>query len=592
MYFLLICCFLSNRILSQTLCKDLFLEDIIINGELSNKAFFYDLCATINGNSINANKAINEYIEKGEFENNYEKVFCYLFHSVTLQEFGRSSEKYVSIKKAYNLSSEIEDPLLRVITIGTYAGNLREYNVSQNIVLDLFNEALDIAEKLPAKYNSMRFFLLNEIGKIHLKNEDYIQSINYFIMARDHIKSSNDIILLSSGNNNIGYGYLKKKDYKKALEYFEKSLSILDVSNPIHLEFKANVYENFGHVYSDLNNRDKAIEYYKEAGNISRRVNSKVLEIRTNLAMILLFDDSSKGNKIPEEIEQMIISVRTYFKKNKNEIVSIHYNGLPERFYKFLVERSQQNHPDNSNISFEDAWKDYQEYIIAFHNTKTSNTVTEDYVNMMNSYYDQVISKEKNEKKVAVQKQLGIIMMLILIILFIITLLRNRILKLEAIKGKNKVVEIENSMMEQRLEFKNEDIINLSTQLSMMLDLKKSIVEKITVLSEKEVTKESLKKLLQDLKIETSIEDRLLVLKSDITKLNSQFLSALMNRYPSLSKTEREICSLIRLNLSTKEIAMIRNTSVNAVKMNRSRIRKKMQLDKNEELDRYIARIK
>lgn len=579
---------------SQSLCEDLFLYDIISKEEFENQAFFEKLCFKLDTDLVTTLEELEVYINKQKFKNNYEEAFCYLLHAVTAHRLNKSSIKYVSIKKAYNLSNKIQDPLLRVIIIGTYAVNLREYNVSDNIILNLFNEALLIAEELPANYNSIRFYQLNEIGKIYLKNKQYSQAISYFIKAKDYIKSSSDVLILSSGYNNIGYGYHMKKDYEKALEYFEKSLKLLDVKNPIHLEFKANLYENFAHVYGALDNRDKAIEYYRRAINISQKVKNEIVEIRATLAMILLFDDFSKSDIIPKQIEEKITLVRTYFKTHKNELTSIHFNGLVEKFHKFLVRRSQERNISSPNISFEAAWEDYEVYIKEFNsvNIKASNIVTEDYVTMMNNYYDQLIIKEKHEKKIAMQKQLGIIILLILIILIVAILLRNRTLKLATVKGKNKIVEIEKSMIQQRLEFKNEDVINLSNQLSMVLSLKKNVVDKITALSEKEVTKESLNKLLQELKMETSIEDRLHVLKSDITKLNSQFLRALMNKYPNLSKTEREICSLIRLNLSTKEIAMIRNTSVNAVKMNRSRIRRKMQLEKHEELDKQIVNIK
>ena len=53
-----------------------------------------------------------------------------------------------------------------------------------------------------------------------------------------------------------------------------------------------------------------------------------------------------------------------------------------------------------------------------------------------------------------------------------------------------------------------------------------------------------------------------------------------------------EICNLIRMNLSMKEIANIRNTSVGAIRTSRYRIRKKMNIPKGKELEMVIQNIR
>ena len=61
-----------------------------------------------------------------------------------------------------------------------------------------------------------------------------------------------------------------------------------------------------------------------------------------------------------------------------------------------------------------------------------------------------------------------------------------------------------------------------------------------------------------------------------------------MDQYPSLTKAEREVCALLRINLSMKEVASIRNTTVESVKSIRYRLRKKMEIPKNTELEAHI----
>ena len=65
----------------------------------------------------------------------------------------------------------------------------------------------------------------------------------------------------------------------------------------------------------------------------------------------------------------------------------------------------------------------------------------------------------------------------------------------------------------------------------------------------------------------------------------------LINAFKELTKTEREVCSLLRLSLSVKEIASIRNSSSDAIKVTRYRIRKKMNVPKGQKLEVFIQNL-
>ncbi|MBL4605685.1 MAG: hypothetical protein JKY02_08525 [Flavobacteriaceae bacterium] len=94
--------------------------------------------------------------------------------------------------------------------------------------------------------------------------------------------------------------------------------------------------------------------------------------------------------------------------------------------------------------------------------------------------------------------------------------------------------------------------------------------------------------ILFDIKSQISIEKRFKALESDLSKANVNFDVNLIEKYPDLTKTEREICFYIRLNFSIKEISQIRSVTIGSVKMGRSRIRRKLNLSSKEELDKVI----
>lgn len=76
-----------------------------------------------------------------------------------------------------------------------------------------------------------------------------------------------------------------------------------------------------------------------------------------------------------------------------------------------------------------------------------------------------------------------------------------------------------------------------------------------------------------------------------IKELNNSFFRNLERKYPSLTNNEKKLCSLLRLKLSSKEIASILNITPKSVEVNRYRLRKKMKITKNEKLVKVIRKL-
>jgi len=62
-------------------------------------------------------------------------------------------------------------------------------------------------------------------------------------------------------------------------------------------------------------------------------------------------------------------------------------------------------------------------------------------------------------------------------------------------------------------------------------------------------------------------------------------------QHDSLTPTEEKHCELIKLKFDSKEMARLLNISVSSVHISRYRIRKKMRLERGDDLSNYIASI-
>jgi DNA-binding CsgD family transcriptional regulator len=80
--------------------------------------------------------------------------------------------------------------------------------------------------------------------------------------------------------------------------------------------------------------------------------------------------------------------------------------------------------------------------------------------------------------------------------------------------------------------------------------------------------------------------------EQEFIMVHPDFMKQLLKRHPDLTPKERRLCSLLRMNLSTKEISQILSLEVRSVEMARTRLRKKLNISgKDIALGTYFASI-
>ena len=72
------------------------------------------------------------------------------------------------------------------------------------------------------------------------------------------------------------------------------------------------------------------------------------------------------------------------------------------------------------------------------------------------------------------------------------------------------------------------------------------------------------------------------------TEVHTDFFTHLRADHPELSQREVKVCALLKLNLLSKDIANLMNIQVNTVDIYRHRIRKKVGLQTDENLNQFF----
>lgn len=201
-----------------------------------------------------------------------------------------------------------------------------------------------------------------------------------------------------------------------------------------------------------------------------------------------------------------------------------------------------------------------------------------------------------------------IILLLILIYqLYIILNLKEKD-KLELHEGKIEKYNAQQVLLENELRYTNEVKEKLEKEINFKEKEQKkialSIIKKNEILSKLKVEIERIKSKpekslkfsdLNSLKVlildNLNLENERKSLDKYIKELNNTFFQNLENNYPGLTDKEKKLCSLLRLKLTSKEIASILNISPKSVEVSRYRLRKKMKIGKDEKLVKVMRKL-
>jgi DNA-binding CsgD family transcriptional regulator len=85
-------------------------------------------------------------------------------------------------------------------------------------------------------------------------------------------------------------------------------------------------------------------------------------------------------------------------------------------------------------------------------------------------------------------------------------------------------------------------------------------------------------------------KDEWKVFETNFNELHADFFKVILEKYPNLSSKDLKLCSYLKMNLTSKEIAPLMGISVRGVEVHRYRLRKKMELDKKENLTNFLIK--
>ncbi|MBK8492945.1 MAG: hypothetical protein IPL49_19165 [Saprospirales bacterium] len=167
---------------------------------------------------------------------------------------------------------------------------------------------------------------------------------------------------------------------------------------------------------------------------------------------------------------------------------------------------------------------------------------------------------------------------------------------------QQKLIEIEQQKAQELLQLEEDKIKselrhtnNLLAASTMNLVVKNEFIETIKE-KLKEVnrkgknreTQEALEQLVKEIDTTLRLQEDWEQFEHHFDRVHGNFLSRLRDEFLDLSPNEQKLAAFLRLNLNTKEIANLMGISLRGVEVARYRLRKKLGLNKGDNLSKFI----
>lgn len=166
--------------------------------------------------------------------------------------------------------------------------------------------------------------------------------------------------------------------------------------------------------------------------------------------------------------------------------------------------------------------------------------------------------------------------------------------EMEQAARDREIFRLKSERLEMEMQHKTKELTSLAMQLvqknEMLDELKKQIGN--IARSGKGVSENSkdLAPIIRQIEASRNSESEWELFEQQFRALHPEFIDDMARNHPALSPTELRVCALMKINLSSKEIANILCCSVRTVEDHRYRIRTKLGLPKGENLGVWLAR--
>jgi tetratricopeptide (TPR) repeat protein len=551
-------------------------------------------------------------------EHHYIAECLFNFAEVQLEQsnYSQAMNHYFESMQEYKIANDKQGIFWCYIGMGIAQKQFGNFN---DAVL-CYENALSLANK--ARMKAEIAYCYNNLGNVYRQQGNFVKSMNAYEKALSCFIALKDDLAVSDCLNNIGNLYLDKGDPFRSLDYYNRSISFEKVKLDNYRMFIR--FKNLAEAYSlmkDYSNAsmflDKALKLAEKSGDKARlascysligdlnfKKGNQEIGISYLKKSIEIFHEA--GSKA-EEADVLVSLAMAELSSGKMQDALLH----AEQAEKLAKEAGAVKTIYNASDCLSQIWE-----------KKGDNQKSLDYMKKVLYFKDSLFSVEKDRAVEEIEAGFT----------------RSRL------ENENQILAQSSRLQQQSLKVRSIAVFALALCLLLALALiwlvyKRHTESKTMALREKAVKEKEIKKLSSDLLIkerelttktvlinQKNILLQKLIQELDVLKENNEnpmnkishlqhelrqelspnawkefeiqfnevhpgFQNRLLEQFPDLSPTERRLCSFLRLDMNTREIASLTGQSFKSLEVARTRIRKKLDLPHEDNLTNFIARV-
>ncbi len=432
---------------------------------------------------------------------------------------------------AFRIFAEAKDSVKMAISLNSIGVYYKDLNLLDSSINYLY-QALNYPQiDLKTKGN-----ILNNIGSSYIDGDQLDSADKYYnqaLIIRNEIK---DIYGLGITYSNLGIVAIQKEnDPVKAKELYLKSISLKQQDGDFFQ--MAFTYINLGNLHRNIEQFDEARKYYQ-------------------LAVIYADSAEAKGVKSAAYIRWARSERRAGYLELAEE-----YDKISNELYIEVLEERQKSELDQLQASF-DLQKKEQELVIEEQKVA-------------------ILKKDRNLLLI----QIGGLVIVIGLLGLVFIMQRSR-------SKKEKELEVaKRTKLESDLEFKNKELssftlnfIQKQEMMDEMLALSKNLKKQNSVDDMRKVARELEKLVGNQDKNDKEWEK----FRQYFEQVHSDWFNKLKAKFDGLTTADLRLCALITLKLTIKESALILGIAPDSVKTSRYRLRKKLNLEHDQNLEDFL----
>lgn len=530
---------------------------------------------------------------------------------------------------------------------GLIASELNTQKSSPDSVLFYLNKALDLSGK--SGYNKHLFSIYGQFALLFSGSGNYSISLDYHfkmlnLLDAEQAREPDNRTLLSRYSSTyvtIGTTYFNLENNAKALEYYQKALEKINQLAKLDPDFPVNekrliIFVNIGGAYLSSRNFEKARQNFEKALEMNRHINNlvyygvlynnlgivykekkdfpkaldfynKCLDIRTRLAdtagMAQIFNNLGDYYYLTGDFNKSIeiLNKALVFSRKAGNIRS------QMKAANFLSMTYEKINKQANALAMHKLFKQLNDSIINSEQIQNTARLELQYQydkQRKESVLQQEIMLARKERKALIY--LIIAGLLLFSFVIVVLLNRNQRIKIKQSKllqesfeleSKNLNLEKQNLLLEKQnleleLEFRNKELATHVMYLLKKNEFIGSITEKL--LSLKPLLLPENKLWMQDIvkEMKSNIDNTVWgEFEVRFQQVHKDFYLKLSEKYPDLTPNETKLCAFLRLNMTTKDISAITFQSVKSIQVARARLRKKMDINRDENLVSYLQQL-